>query len=71
MKVINLALASDPISAFGGVLSCNFKIKPKLALELNKIFLEVVIGNGIEKNALKIFKKKKNLRIIDASNLNI
>ncbi len=33
------ALATDPISAFGGVISCNFKINKKLASELNKIFL--------------------------------
>jgi len=52
-------------------VSCNFKIKPKLAQELNKIFLEVIVGNGIEKNALKIFKNKKNLRVVDASKLNI
>ena len=71
LKSYQLALASDPVSAFGGVVSCNFKIKPKLAQELNKLFLEVIVGNGIEKNALKIFKKKKNLRVIDASKLNI
>ena len=62
------ALACDPISAFGGVLSCNFKIKKDLATELKNIFLEVVIGNGFDNDAIKILKKKKNLRIIDASN---
>jgi len=62
------ALACDPTSAFGGIVSCNFKIDKKLALELNKIFLEVIVANGFEKNALKILKSKKNLRLIDASN---
>ena len=62
------ALACDPTSAFGGIVSCNFKIKKSLALELNKIFLEVVIANGFENDALKILKSKKNLRIIDAKN---
>ena len=62
-----LALACDPISAFGGIVSCNYKINKKLALELNKIFLEVIIANGFEKNALQILKKKKKLRLIDAS----
>ena len=71
LKSYQLALASDPISAFGGVVSCNFKIKPKLAQELNKLFLEVIVGNGIEKSALKILKKKKNLRVIDAGKLSI
>ena len=61
------ALACDPVSAFGGIVSCNFKITRKLALELNKLFLEVIIGNLFEPEALKILKKKKNLRLIDAS----
>ena len=63
-----LALASDPISAFGGIVSCNFKINKNLALELNKLFLEVIIADGFEKDALKLLKKKKNLRLIDATN---
>ena len=62
------ALACDPISAFGGIVSCNFKVTKNLALELNKIFLEVIVANGFDKNALKILKQKKNLRLIDASN---
>lgn len=61
------ALACDPISAFGGIVSFNFKINKKLANELNKIFLEVVIANGFDKDALRILKLKKNLRLIDAS----
>ena len=63
------ALSCDPVSAFGGIVSCNFKINKKLALELNKIFFEIIIGNGFDKEAIKILKKKKNIRIIDGSNL--
>ena len=63
------ALACDPISAFGGIVSCNFKINKKIALELNKIFFEVIIGLGFDKESLKILKKKKNLRLIDATKL--
>jgi phosphoribosylaminoimidazolecarboxamide formyltransferase / IMP cyclohydrolase len=65
------ALACDPISAFGGIVSCNFKITKNLSIELNNLFLEVVIGNGFDKEALKILKKKKNLRLIDASNFSL
>ena len=36
IKCYKSALACDPISAFGGIVSCNFKINKKLALELNK-----------------------------------
>ena len=63
-----MALACDPISAFGGIVSCNFKISKNLASELNKLFLEVIIADGFEKDALKLLKKKKNLRLIDATN---
>ena len=65
------ALACDPTSAFGGIVSCNFKITKNLAIELNKLFLEVIIANNFEANALKILKKKKNLRLIDASNYSL
>jgi len=68
LKSYQLALACDPISAFGGIVSCNFKIKKNLASELSKLFLEVIIANGFEKDALKLLKKKKNLRLIDATN---
>ena len=62
------AQASDPISAFGGVIACNFKINLKLALEMSKTFFEVIMAKGFDKDALKILKKKKNMRLIDISN---
>jgi len=68
LKSYKLALACDPISAFGGIVSCNFEINNKLATELNKLFLEVIIADGFQKDALKLLKKKKNLRLIDATN---
>ena len=71
LESLKYALACDPVSAFGGIVSCNFKISKKIASELNKIFLEVVIANGFEKNAIRILKRKKNLRIIDASNFSL
>ena len=61
------ALACDPVSAFGGIVSCNYKITKKVAEELDKLFLEVIIGNNFDSDALKILKRKKNLRLIDAS----
>tara|TARA_X000000368_G_scaffold184835_1_gene145989 strand:- start:1031 stop:2572 length:1542 start_codon:yes stop_codon:yes gene_type:complete len=71
IKSYKLALKCDPISAYGGIVCCNFKIKKELAFELNKLFLEVIIGNEIDKEALKVLKRKKNLRIIDAKNLKL
>jgi len=67
LESYKLALACDPVSAFGGIVSFNFKVSKSLALELNKLFLEVIIADSFDAKALQILKKKKNLRIIDAS----
>jgi phosphoribosylaminoimidazolecarboxamide formyltransferase / IMP cyclohydrolase len=66
LKSYQMALACDPVSAYGGIISCNFKINKILAKELDKIFFEVIIANGFDDEALKILKRKKNLRIINA-----
>ena len=61
------AYACDPVSAFGGVIACNFKIDKKIAEEINKNFLEVILAKKFDRDALTILKKKKNLRIINTS----
>jgi phosphoribosylaminoimidazolecarboxamide formyltransferase/IMP cyclohydrolase len=63
LKSYKLALACDPVSAFGGIVSCNFKISKNLATELNKLFFEVIIADGFEKDALNVLKKKKKIKI--------
>ena len=68
LKSYKAALECDPISAFGGIVSCNYKITKTVAEELNKLFLEVIIANNFDADSLKILKRKKNLRLIDASN---
>lgn len=57
------ALAGDPVSAFGGVLITNRVIDAVTAAEMNKLFFEVSIAPGYDKEALEILKTKKN-RII-------
>ncbi|MBD1147068.1 bifunctional phosphoribosylaminoimidazolecarboxamide formyltransferase/IMP cyclohydrolase [Pelagibacterales bacterium SAG-MED28] len=65
------AYASDPVSAFGGVIACNYKINKKIALEINKNFLEVILAKGFDKESFEILKSKKNLRMIDISNFKL
>ena len=65
------AFISDPISAFGGVIACNYKINKKIACEISKNFLEVLLANGFDKESLEVLKRKKNLRIIDISNFKL
>ncbi|MEZ4826842.1 MAG: bifunctional phosphoribosylaminoimidazolecarboxamide formyltransferase/IMP cyclohydrolase [Bacteroidia bacterium] len=54
------ALEGDPVSAFGGVLSCNREISREVALEIDKLFFEVLIAPEYSADALEILVKKKN-----------
>ena len=64
------ALGGDPISAFGGIVSFNKKVNIKTALLIVENFYEVIAAPSYEKEALKILKTKKNLRIIKVKNPN-
>ena len=55
-----LALACDPVSAFGGVIICNGEVDEKTASEINKLFFEVLIAPAFSDAALKILTEKKN-----------
>jgi phosphoribosylaminoimidazolecarboxamide formyltransferase/IMP cyclohydrolase len=68
LKSYELALSSDPISAFGGIVSFNAEVDEKLAGEITKTFYEVIIARGFNKKSLEIFEKKKNLRLISLEN---
>ncbi len=57
------ALAVDPISAFGGIVVTNRVVDKEAAESINKIFFEVIIAPGYDKEALEILIQKKN-RII-------
>lgn len=59
----NDALAGDPVSAFGGILITNKEVDMASAIEIDKIFFEVIIAPSYADNALEVLKKKKN-RII-------
>ena len=68
IKSFENALKSDPVSAFGGVVLCNYRISKKIAKKMVSTFFEVILAKGIDQDAMKIFNKKKNLIIIDISN---
>ncbi len=58
------AFNCDSVSAFGGVVGFNGKVEAELADELTKIFLEAIIAPDYSKEAIEIFKKKQNLRVL-------
>ncbi len=57
------ALKCDPISAFGGVVAVNGVVTKELAEKMNEIFLEVIIAGDFEDNAIKVFEKKKRIKL--------
>ena len=67
LKSFQHALLCDPVSAFGGVVACNFKINKKIAREISKTFFEVILAKSFDKEALRIFRSRKNLILIDIS----
>ncbi len=58
------ALASDPVSAFGGIIAVNRSADLALAEAMADLFVEVVIAPDYEADALERFQRKKNLRIL-------
>jgi phosphoribosylaminoimidazolecarboxamide formyltransferase / IMP cyclohydrolase len=58
------ALATDPVSAFGGIVAVNRPVDVAAAQEITKIFTEVVIAPGYDADALPILQAKKNLRVL-------
>ncbi len=58
------AYSSDPVSIFGGIVALNKGVSKELAIELNKIFLEIIIAPNYDDDALEVLCKKKNLRVL-------
>ena len=67
LKSFQHALSCDPVSAFGGVVACNFKINKNIAREISKTFFEVILAKSFDREALRIFRSRKNLILIDIS----
>lgn len=63
-EAYRLALATDPISAFGGIVAFNKPVDEEAAQEVTKIFTEVLIAPDYGASALELLKTKKNLRIL-------
>ena len=59
------ALATDPTSAFGSVVAYNTVVDAETAEAMRDLFVEVVVAPRFHDDALEIFRKKKNLRVIE------
>lgn len=63
------ARATDPVSAFGGVLAFNRPVDLAAAKEITSTFVEVVIAPAFTEEALAELKRKKDLRLLDVGPL--
>ena len=54
------ALACDPVSAYGGVITANRPIDKETAEEMNKLFFEILIAEEFGPGSLEILRSKKN-----------
>ncbi|MBP7688491.1 MAG: bifunctional phosphoribosylaminoimidazolecarboxamide formyltransferase/IMP cyclohydrolase [Thermoflexales bacterium] len=65
------ALASDPISAFGGVIASNRPFDTATAEALGDLFVECIAAPGFDAEARSVLAKRKNLRLVDMPDLQV
>ncbi len=66
LEAFNKARATDPVSAFGGVIAANRPVDRVFAEAVVEQFAEVVIAPVFDAGALEVFSKKKNLRVLES-----
>jgi phosphoribosylaminoimidazolecarboxamide formyltransferase/IMP cyclohydrolase len=62
------ALASDPVSAFGGVIGINRPVDAEAAAEIARLFVEAIAAPAFTSEARERFAAKKNLRLVEVRN---
>ncbi len=63
------AFASDPTSAFGGIVALNGPVSGGLAREISEIFTEVLVAPGFDPEAREVFSAKPNMILLEAGSL--
>lgn len=58
------ALKADPVSVFGGIVALNRAVNGECARKLGEIFLECIVAPAFDDQALEVFARKKNLRLL-------
>ena len=65
LEAYERAFASDPMSAYGGVICLNRRVDVALAEALARQFVEVLFARGYDDDALEVLSSKPNMRILD------
>ncbi|MCL6636745.1 MAG: bifunctional phosphoribosylaminoimidazolecarboxamide formyltransferase/IMP cyclohydrolase [Alicyclobacillus sp.] len=58
------AYEADPVSIFGGIVAFNQPVDGVLAERLTELFLEIVLAPAFSSDALRVFQRKKNVRLL-------
>ncbi len=69
LEAYKRALECDSTSAFGGIVALNRKLDKAAAEAIAEIFTEVVIAPDADEDAIAVFAKKRNLRLLVADGL--
>jgi phosphoribosylaminoimidazolecarboxamide formyltransferase/IMP cyclohydrolase len=69
LEAYERALACDPVSAFGGIIALNKPLDAATTEEILKLLTEVVIAPAVDEEALTLFTKKKNVRLLTTGGL--
>jgi phosphoribosylaminoimidazolecarboxamide formyltransferase/IMP cyclohydrolase len=64
LEAYRKALASDPVSAFGSVISFTVEVDDETAAAVSSLFVECVVAPKFSEGALEILGRKKNLRVL-------
>ncbi|KAA1251532.1 bifunctional phosphoribosylaminoimidazolecarboxamide formyltransferase/IMP cyclohydrolase [Mycobacterium simiae] len=57
----------DPLSAYGGVIAANTEVTVEMAEYVSTIFTEVIVAPAYAPEALELLTRKKNIRVLVAS----
>ncbi|WP_336084379.1 bifunctional phosphoribosylaminoimidazolecarboxamide formyltransferase/IMP cyclohydrolase [Nocardia sp. SSK8] len=60
------AHATDPVSAYGGVIAANREVSVEMAEQVAEIFTEVIVAPGYAPGAVEVLQRKKNVRVLVA-----
>ncbi len=69
LEAFNKAKATDPVSAFGGIIACTKTVEESAANAMSELFAEVIIAPAFTAEARTIFSVKKNLRLLEMGEL--
>ena len=65
LDVYTRAFNADALSAFGGIIAFNRTCTKNVAEAISRVFVEIVLAPNFKPEAIDIFKKKKNLRVLE------